>query len=108
MAVEWVTTCWHCCARSSRLEPVRSAHDEALWVGYLSDAFWEARLDGFMRGLETLCEDEDIQVIPVGGGADLDRKRLALVILYAATKILRIKILNTADHVPGLARPVPS
>ncbi len=36
-------------------------------MGYLSDAFWEARLDGFMRGLETLCEDEDIQVIPVGG-----------------------------------------
>lgn len=66
------------------------------WVGYLSDAFWEARLDGFLVGYQT---DEaalgDIEIVPVSPELpDLDRRGMALVILYAGVKVLRNRILN--------------
>jgi hypothetical protein len=69
--------------------------DDADWVGYLADAFWEARLDGFMPGYITDGEDEDVTIEPSSGTTDLPRQYMALVILYAGVKVLRNRILNT-------------
>lgn len=79
------------------------------WIGYLSDAFWEARLDGFLSGYET---DEgssasDVLIVPTTpGAADLDRRGMALVILYAGVKVLRNRILNMNTQFRAKAGPV--
>jgi hypothetical protein len=68
------------------------------WVGYLSDAFWEARLDGFLAGYQTDeagVGTDDIEIVPISPELpDLDRRGMALVILYAGVKVLRNRILN--------------
>lgn len=65
---------------------------DTVLTGYLADAFWEARLDGFLVGYEA---DPDGIVKPVSvGGADLDRAPITLIVLYAGIRILRNKILN--------------
>lgn len=70
-----------------------TAVTDVAWVGYLSDAFWEARLDGFMPGY--IC-DEDGSISPVATGTvELDRKNVALIVIYAGIRVLRNKILNT-------------
>lgn len=61
------------------------------FIGYLSDAFWEARLDGF---LENFTCDEDGMVDPITGTEDLSREETALIIIYAGVKILRNRIMN--------------
>jgi len=81
---------------------------EAQWVGYLADAFWEARLDGFLVGYAT---DEgasgDVSIVPVQSGApDLDRRWVALVVLYAGVKVLRNRILNMNTTFRAKAGPV--
>lgn len=74
-----------------------------VWVGYLTDAFWEARMDGFMAGYT--C-DEDGSVTPLaGGGADLPRQYVALIVLYAGVRILRTQILNTKTLFRAKAGP---
>lgn len=73
------------------------------WVGYLTDAFWEARLHGFMLGYQA---DEDGLITPVAGSTDLDLKYVALVVLYAGVKILRNKVLNTQTKFRAKAGPV--
>jgi hypothetical protein len=74
---------------------------DAQWVGYLADAFWEARLDGFLtgyivQGVDPLVTAPPIpgEVIPTSGTVEVDRAQLALVVLYAGIKILRNRILN--------------
>lgn len=69
---------------------------DADWVGYLSDAFWEARLDGFLAGYvaEGTAGEDDWTIEPTSGTADIDRKDIALVILYAGIKVLSRQILN--------------
>lgn len=80
---------------------------EAQWVGYLSDAFWEARLDGFLTGWETADEGAFITVVPVDpSGSDIGRKEMALVILYAGVKVLRNRILNMSTSFRAKAGPV--
>lgn len=78
-----------------------------MWVGYLSDAFWEARLDGFLEGYTT---DEagpgDIQIVSMTGGVDVDKRWMALVVLYAGVKILRNRILNMSTTFRAKAGPV--
>lgn len=58
------------------------------WLGYLSDAFWTARLDGLLAGYTEL----DGMVNP-----DMDRDLQQLVVLYAGMNILRnqLRSLNT-------------
>lgn len=74
------------------------------WVGYLSDAFWEARLDGFLEGY---IVDEADSIVPANAGApDLDRASMALVILYAGIRVLRNRILNQASAFRAKAGPV--
>lgn len=75
-------------------------NDDA-WIGYLSDAFWEARLDGFMEGY-TADEDGVIE----GGTTDLDRRYVALVVLYAGIRVLRNRILNMNTGFRAKAGPV--
>lgn len=67
---------------------------DAQWVGYLSDAFWEARLDGFLEGYATQDIEGVVSIVPLNGTVDLDRRGMALVILYAGCKVLRNRILN--------------
>lgn len=66
-------------------------------VQYLSDAFWEARLDGFLEGYVTDegASTADTIITPMQAGApDLSRQWIALIVLYAGVKILRNRILN--------------
>lgn len=72
-------------------------------LGFLSDAFWEARLDGFMANY---VADEDGVVTNEGSGGDLDRRYVALVVLYAGIKILRNRILNMNTGFRAKAGPV--
>jgi hypothetical protein len=64
--------------------------DDETWLGYLTDAFWEAKLDGFMVGYV----EEDGEIEHEAGGADLDRRYVALIVLYAGIRVLRNRILN--------------
>lgn len=82
---------------------------EGDWVGYLSDAFWEARLDGFLAGYATDegATEADTAIVPVQPDApDIDRRGIALVILYAGVKVLRNRILNMSVAFRAKAGPV--
>lgn len=73
-------------------------------TAYMSDAFWEASLDGFFT--DHVC-DEDGIVTPVEvGGAELDRAGISLIVLYAGIRMLRNKILNTNTTFRAQAGPV--
>lgn len=78
------------------------ADDEELF-GYLVDAFWEARLDGFVTNWQA---DVNGVVTPLEtGGADLPREQVALIVLYAGIRVLRNKILNTNTSFRAHAGP---
>lgn len=71
---------------------------------YLTDAFWEARLDGFLTGYTA---DDDGLVEPTAtGGDDLSLAGVALVVLYAGIRILRNRILNMNTGFRAKAGPV--
>lgn len=72
------------------------------WTAYLSDAFWEARLDGFMEGY---AADED-GLIEATSSGELDRRYVALVVLYAGIRVLRNRILNMNTGFRAKAGPV--
>lgn len=74
-----------------------------VFVGYLSDAFWEARLDGF---LASWTADEDGIVVPTGGASDIPRDLIGLVILYAGIKVLRNRLMNLNTAFRSKAGPV--
>jgi len=61
--------------------------------GYLPDAFWEAKLDGFLS--DWTCTEAGVVTPVVTGGADMTRAEVSLCILYAGIKIIRNKVLNT-------------
>ena len=62
-------------------------------VGYLADAFWEARLDGLLDGWS--CDEDGIVTPASAGGADLPREGVGIVVLYAGIKLLRNRVLGT-------------
>ncbi|NUS01921.1 MAG: hypothetical protein HOV97_05080 [Nonomuraea sp.] len=81
------------------------------WVGYLTDAFWEARMDGLLEGyvVEGYDPDDasDSTIAPtVLGRPDIDGKGMALVVLYAGIKVLRNRILNMSAGFTAKAGPV--
>lgn len=81
------------------------------WVGYLTDAFWEARLDGFLKDWmvaeSDINADPDAEIQPLAsGGPDIGREGMALIILYAGIKVLRNRILNTNTRFKAVAGPV--
>jgi len=80
-----------------------SVSDDTL-ISYLADAFWEARLDGF---LTKWTSDVDGIVTPVAeSGADITQAEIALIVLYAGVRILRNQILNTNTGFRAKAGPV--
>lgn len=81
-----------------------AAVGDDVFAGYLADAFWEVRLDGFM---EPFVADPDGIVTPQSvGGADIGREDIALVILYAGIKIIRNRLLSTNTRLSAKAGPV--
>lgn len=80
-----------------------SGVDDATWRGYLADAFWESRLDGFLGGFTS---DESGLVTATDGGDDITRDLVGLVILYAGIKVLRNRIMNLDTSFRTQAGPV--
>ena len=76
-----------------------STNDDTL-AAHLVDAFWEAKLDGFLEGYSS---DEDGLV--TGTSGDLPRSGVALVVLYAGIRILRNRILNLNTQFRAKAGP---
>lgn len=91
-----------------------------VFTGYLADAFWEVKLDGFNEPY--VCDADGI-VIPIGDPDasniangftvtsydpvnDMPRDHVALVCLYAGIKILRNKLLETGSKLRAKAGPV--
>lgn len=73
-------------------------------ASYMADAFWEARLDGF---LAKWTSDVDGIVTPVDAlGPDITQAEVALIVLYAGIRILRNQILNTSTTFRAKAGPV--
>lgn len=78
--------------------------NDVTFTGYLADAFWEARLDGF---LSAWIADEDGFVTPMEtSGEDIPRELVGLVILYAGIKILRNRLMNLNTSFRAQAGPV--
>src|SRR4051812_13836833 len=91
-----------------------------VFTGYLADAFWEVKLDGFNEAY--VCDADGI-VIPLGDpqvsnvangftpsdyvdGVDMPRDQVALVCLYAGIKILRNKLMEANTRIRAKAGPV--
>jgi hypothetical protein len=72
-------------------------------TAYLADAFWEARLDGFLTGY---AADEDGVVTPTSGSTDLSLAGVALVVMYAGIRVMRTQILNMNTLFRAKAGPV--
>lgn len=73
------------------------------WTAYLTDAFWESRLDGFLEGYTI---QNDTEVVSADGGEDIGLEYVALIALYAGITILRNQILNTKTQFRAKAGPV--
>lgn len=74
-----------------------------VFTGYLSDAFWEARLDGFVASWT--C-DVDGVVTPITGDKEFPRELVGLLVLYGGIKILRNRIMNLNQRFSAKAGPV--
>ena len=72
-----------------------------VFTGYLADAVWEARLDGFLEGW---AADEDGTIQPIGD-KEFPREHVALLVLYSGIRILRLRILNTNTKFSAKAGP---
>ena len=73
-----------------------------VWLGYLTDAFWLARLDGFMLGYSA----DSTGVVTNPSGDDLPQQYIALIVLYAAIRSMQLQILNSAPAFRAKAGPV--
>lgn len=96
-----------------------SAVSDDVFLGYLADAFWEVKLDGFnipwtcsVDGIVTPVTGPapdpqvDPPVTPFEPGVDIPRDQIALVILYAGIKILRNQLMNSQTRLTAKAGPV--
>lgn len=72
------------------------------WQGYLSDALWQATLDGVITGFTS---DGEV-ITPNSGTTDLTGAQQQMVILYAAMKAIRNKMLTTLSVFRAKAGPV--
>ena len=81
-----------------QVEDSLSQADQLKLTHYLVDGFWEARLDGFMDGY----------VVGSSGQVDpaLPREKVALCVIYAGIRILRLQLVNTEAHFRATAGPV--
>lgn len=81
-----------------------SGVDEGVWVGYLTDAFWEAKLDGFLAGY--VVDPDGVITNEADPAVNLDQRYVALIVLYAGIRILRNRILNMNTGFRAKAGPV--
>lgn len=72
--------------------------------GYLLDAFWEARLDGFLQ--EWTASGTGVVTPLDAGKPDIPREQIALVVLYAGLKILRNQLISQTSRFSAKAGPV--
>lgn len=72
-------------------------------TGYLADAFWEVRMDGFVEPFS--CDPDGI-VTPVSGDDEIGRDQIALVCLYAGIKIIRNRLIEQPSRTRSKAGPV--
>lgn len=75
---------------------------DEVFSGYLMDAFWEAKLDGFLGPWRA----EDTVVTHVSSDADLPREQVALIVIYAGIKILRNRLISLQQSMRAEAGPV--
>lgn len=73
------------------------------WVGYLSDAFWSARIEAGL--FEGYAINDDDEVVNTDGGDDLGRDYQQIIVLYAALQILTNVIRTTASSFRAKAGP---
>jgi len=89
------------------------------FVGYLADAFWEVKLDGFVEpwvadaeGVIIPQSDPEAStpgpytVTPYDPSTDMPRDQIALIVLYAGIKILRNNLIGTNTRLSAKAGPV--
>ncbi len=77
--------------------------DDSSWIGYLSDSFWEIRLDSLFSGFG----EEDGVVSPTAtGDPDLTRDMQQLIVLYAGIRIIRNQLLAINTVFRAKAGPV--
>lgn len=74
----------------------------AIWGELLIDAFWRARLDGF---LTDFTMDDDGSIAPISGTDDISRQWISLVVTYAAIGIISSRILATNTSFRAKAGP---
>lgn len=75
------------------------------WLGYLQDAFWEARLQGLLSGF-TLDTDDDSLIVPQHGTTDLERDFQQLIVLFAGFRITLTQFQNINSGFSAKAGPV--
>lgn len=75
------------------------------YLGYLQDAFWEARLQGLLSGF-TLDPDDDTSIIPMSGTADLERPLQQLIVLFAGYRVTLTQFQNVNSGFRAKAGPV--
>lgn len=76
---------------------------DAQWVGYLSDAFWSARIEAGLFSGYSINENDEVE--NTKGGSDLGRDYQQIIILYAALALLTNSILATNTRFRAKAGP---
>lgn len=79
-----------------------AAGNDAYWLSAMSNAFWEARLEGHFVGYS---ETEGIIDTVPAGGADLPREQIQLLLLYTAYKSVFNRLVNLKTKFRGKAGP---
>lgn len=97
----------------------RAVGDDVM-AGYLADAFWEVRLDGFMEPFscdssgiilplsdpQVVAGAADYTLTPYDPSKDIGRSEVALICLYAGIKIIRNRLMEQASRFRAKAGPV--
>lgn len=73
------------------------------YLGYLEDAFWDARMSGFMA--EWTLVDDTVEPQQVGG-ADITRDIVSVIILWAAINIVTNELKSGSTQFKAVAGPV--
>lgn len=79
-----------------------AAGGEDYWLQAMSNAFWEARLEGHFVGY---TETEGIIDTIPNGGANLPREQIQLLLIYTAYKSVFNRLVNLKTKFRGRAGP---
>lgn len=78
---------------------------EVMWLGYMTDAFWEARLDGFMP--QWTCDEDGLVEHLTDPDQEFPRYLIGLIVLYGGIRVLRNYILNAGASSKFTAKAGP-